>query len=360
MNLDDRGRHAAAGIRRAVGEPATTSEVDSDPFERFEQARRARSRNRRIANGVVAIAVAAVAIVIVVSTFTPMRRPAPAAATLPPGTILYGEWDERVSRARWFTVRTDGTGRADLHLQASCAEWFPDGETILITNDAEFTADTPLRPAVIDADGSNLRPLDGTADRDLNLGCGDVSPDGSRIVLEGFTDTDSERNGIYSVRASDGGDLVRLTSGFDAYPQYSPDGGRVVFMRTRPGIQPDGAGALFVVDAEGGRPDRITPWGSAFLDQGWSPTGEWIAFQRPYGQLFLVRPDGTDLHRVDVSLPQGSGARNPSWSPDGAWIVFSVQRAEGATVWAVRPDGSSLQRVTTSSGADQTLPDWSP
>jgi TolB protein len=303
--------------------------------------------------------VAVVAIAVVVSTLTPSERPTPVAATLPPGTILVGEWDQRISQARWFTVRTDGTGRSDLHLIASCAEWFPNGDTILITDDAAFTPESPLRPAVVDADGSNLRPLDAIEDPGLNLGCGDVSPDGRRIVVEGFNDAETERQGIYSMRASDGGDLVRLTSGFDAYPQFSPDGTHVVFLRTKPGVQPDGAGALFVVDVSGGRADRITPWGTAFLDQGWSPTGEWIVFQRPYGQLFLIRPDGTDLHRVPVRLPQGAGARSPSWSPDGEWIVLSMQRANGATIWATRVDGSDLRPVTTSRGVDETLPDWS-
>lgn len=358
MNLNERGRRAAAGIRRAVGAPAAAWETDTDPFERFERARRAQRRNQRVASGVVGIAVAVIAIIFVVSTLRLSTGPAPATGTLPPGTILYGEWDQRLTQAHWFTVRTDGTNRTDLHLVASCAEWFPGGDAILITNDAEFTSESPLRPAVVDPDGSNLRPLDGTDDPGLNLGCGDVSPGGRRIVLEGFTDTDSARNGIYSVRASDGGDLVRLTSGLDTYPQYSPDGTQVVFMRTKPGIQPDGAGALFVVDADGGPVHRITPWGTAFLDQGWSPTGEWIVFQRPYGQLVLVRPDGTDLHRVQLELPRGAGARSPSWSPDGEWIVFSVQQTRGATIWAVRPDDSDVQQVTTSSGVDETLPDW--
>lgn len=117
-------------------------------------------------------------------------------------------------------------------------------------------------------------------------------------------------------------------------------------MRTGPGIQPDGAGALFVVGVDGGRPVRITPWGASFLDCAWSPDGEWIVFQRPYGQLFLVHPDGSGLHRIPLELPQGAGARTPSWSPDGQWIVFSMYQARGATIWAVRPDGSDQQQVT--------------
>ena len=102
--------------------------------------------------------------------------------------------------------------------------WFPDRDRILVTNDADFTSTSPLRPAVIEPDGSDLRPLDAVDDPDLNLGCGSVSPDGTRIVLEGFNDEDTRRNGIYTVRASDGGGLVRLTSGYDGPPSYSPDG----------------------------------------------------------------------------------------------------------------------------------------
>jgi Tol biopolymer transport system component len=358
MNLDERGRRAAGGIRRAVGQPGAAWEADADPLERFERTRRARHRGQRVASGVVAIAVAAVATVFVVTTLTPSDEGAPATGTLPPGTILYGEWDQRAALAHWYTIATDGSQRTDLGINASCAGWFPDGSRILVTNDADFTTASPLRPAVIDPSGSNLRPLDAVDDSDLNLGCGDVSPDGTRIVLEGFNDEDTRRNGIYTVRASDGGGLVRLTSGFDGPPAYSPDSSQVVFMRTRPGIQPDGAGALFVVDAGGGRPVRITPWGTSFLDHAWSPDGQWIVFQRPYGQLFLVHPDGSGLHRIALELPQGAGARTPSWSPDGEWIVFSMQETRGATIWAVRPDGSDLQPVTTSRGVDATSPDW--
>jgi len=358
MNLDERGRRAAGEIRRAVGAPGAASHADADPLDRFERARRARRNAQRAASGAVAIAIFAGAMVFLVSALTPGDERAPSTGALPPGTILYGEWDQQTSLAHWYTVTTDGSQRTDLGIDASCAVWFPDGDRILVTNDADFTRTSPLRPAVIDPDGSNLRPLDAVDDPDLNLGCGSVSPDGTRIVLEGFNDEDTARNGIYMVRASDGGDLVRLTSGFDGPPSYSPDGSQVVFMRTRPGIQPDGAGALFVVDANGGRPVRITPWGGSFLDNAWSPDAEWIVFQRPYGLLFLVHPDGSGLHRIPLELPQGAGARAASWSPDGEWILFSLQEARGATIWAVRPDGSGLRPVTTSRGVDAISPSW--
>ena len=306
MSLDERARRAAGDVRREVGDPEFHPPRERDPYERFEHALSRKTRNQRIGAVLVAAAIAVVGIVFVTRAIGSDRSAVPATPRVPDGTILFGEWDQRISQARWFTVSTDGSNPHDLGIVASCASWFPDGDRILITNDADRGPGNPLRPAVIRPDGSGLHALDATEDPGLELGCGDVSPDGSRIALEGFNEQgDSTRGGIYTVRASDGGDLERLTTGLDGPPEYSPDGTEVVFMRTKPGVQPDGAGALFVVGADGSGLRRITPWGSAFLDRAWSPDGRWIAFQRPYGQLYLVHPDGTELHRVPVDLPQG-------------------------------------------------------
>jgi WD40 repeat protein len=359
MSLDERARRAAGDIRREVGDPEAFVPAGEDPFERFERSLARKTRNQRIGAIVVAAAVAVLGILFVTRAIGPDRSAVPATPRLPGGTILYGEWDQRISQARWFTVGPDGSSPRDLGVVASCASWFSDGSRILITNDADRGPGTPLRPATIRPDGSGLHILDATRDPDLELGCGDISPDGSRIAVEGFNEQgDTTRNGIYTVRASDGGDLERVTSGLDGTPEYSPNGGQLVFMRTKAGVQPDGAGALFVVGTDGSGLRRITPWGSSFLDRAWSPDGRWIAFQRPYGELYLVRPNGSGLHEIPVDLPPGAGARQPSWSPDGDWIVFALVRDGASDIYAVRPDGTGLTRVTTSNGADQTSPDW--
>jgi Tol biopolymer transport system component len=258
-------------------------------------------------------------------------------------------------------VRPNGTGTHSLGIVATCANWFPNGSKILFTNDA---AAGPLRPATINPDGSGLHALDATHDPHLNLGCGGVSPDGTRLVLEGFpNDANHPRvDGIYTVRSSDGGGLVRLTrspvQGEDAYPRFSPDGRQVVFQRTTASSSPNGAGALFVVNSDGTGLRRITPWGFAFDDENWSPDGRWIAFQRPYGVLYLVHPDGTGLHRIPLTLPAGSGAVNPVWSADGSWLAFSLPRNGEANIWIVHPDGSGLTQVTHAAGVEEQVPDW--
>jgi dipeptidyl aminopeptidase/acylaminoacyl peptidase len=362
MRLDDRARRSADELRRVVGA------LDAvDPTARVERFYRNRARTllrQRVAAGLMAAVIGVAAMLLVVQALGPTREETKASPHLPNGSILYGRWDADRQHSSWFTVRPDGTGTRDLGVVATCAQWWPDGSKILITNDAAFGPGSPLRPATIDPDGTHLKALDATKDDALNLGCGDVSPDGRRLVLEGFNERRREVNGLYTVSATDGGDLARLTHSLpgssDAYPQYSPDGTQVGFFRTKEGVSPQGSGALFVVNIDGSGVRRITPWGSAFLTQSWSPDGSWIAFQRPYGELTLVHPDGTGLHQLPVELPPGSGIANPSWSPDGTMIVLSLERDGHANIFLVRPDGTGLLQVTHDVAVDAQTPDWGP
>ncbi len=349
--FEDRARRAAEGVRRAV----SASERGVDPLERFDRYRHTKRRNQRIRAGVLALGLAVAAVVFAVRSFGSNQRTRP--ATSPPvGLILYGEWNANLQQARWLTVRSDGSGVMNLGVVATCADWFPDARRILITDDAAVAAGQPLRPAVVNPDGTGRRALGAATDPHLNLGCGDVSPDASRIVLEGFGRRGMQ--GIYSVRASDGGGLVRLTHSHDGYPRYSPDGGQVVFLRTKAGVTPSGAGALFVANADGTGARRIVPWGFAFLFYDWSPDGRWIAFERPYGKLYLVHPDGTGVHQIPLRLPPGTGAANPSWSPDGHWIAFALRRAGRSEIYAVHADGTGLQKVVGPPGVEAQAPDW--
>jgi Tol biopolymer transport system component len=357
MSIDRRGDRAGADFRRAVDEWGS-SQPDRRSFDGFERSRARRLRNRRIAAGVVAATVTALSVVLVARAFGPVDgRPASPAG--PRGVILYGDWDAELQQGRWYAVRPDGSAPRDLGLTATCAVWFPDGSAILTTDDASAATGHRLRPAVVDPDGSNLRRLDAVRNRDLNLGCGDVSPDGTTIAVEGFgQEGHPELDGIYTIDASDGGSLERLLAGQVATPWYSPDGSRLSYFDDKEGVSPTGSGALFVMRADGTDRVRITPWGFAFDDHAWSPDGRWIVFQRPFGQLYLVRPDGSGLHRIPLELPPGTGALNPSWSPDGVWIAFSLQRDDSAEIALVRPDGTGLRMVPTAVGEQQQRPNW--
>jgi Tol biopolymer transport system component len=358
MNLDDRGRAAADDLRRAF--TSTERFGAGVELERLHDERLRRARHQRWRAGLVAAAITIVAIVLLASVLRDRSASVPA-NPVAMGTVLYGRWNPKAEHARWFTSNIDGSDVRDLGVTTTCARWVPGGTDILITNDEAFSPDHPLRPAIVHADGSGKRPLEATRDPSFNLGCGDVSPDGRSIVVEGFT-ADGSQNGIYLVRASDGGGLRVVSESAPGEsigdPIFSPDGTRIAFFRTKAAFGPQGAGALFTVDVDGSNLRRITPWGGAFMDQSWSPDGQWIIYQRPYGVLTMVHPDGSGPHDVPLTLPPGSGAQNPSGSPDGAWIVFSLAHDGTANIYIVRPDGTSLTRVTTAPSVDEQHPVW--
>jgi Tol biopolymer transport system component len=76
-----------------------------------------------------------------------------------------------------------------------------------------------------------------------------------------------------------------------------------------------------------------------------SPDGEWIAFYsltQPEGQVFVSRPDGSDLRQ----LTKDASDRLPRWPPDGRWLSFFSDRSGTLEVWRIRPDGSGLQQLS--------------
>jgi Tol biopolymer transport system component len=106
--------------------------------------------------------------------------------------------------------------------------------------------------------------------------------------------------------------------------------------------------------------------GPAQNDRGSEAIGS-IAFMRP-GQigeydLWVVRPNGSRLHRLTVSPPQRSDY-NPDWSPDGSRVIFErrVLDGTGDALYTVRRDGAGLHRLTNCDGDcwSDNEPDWSP
>ena len=221
-------------------------------------------------------------------------------------------------------------------------------------------SDDHLFVGLVDPDGSNYVQFD-NPDPTLELDCHAWSPDGLRLACSGFDGTDVSRNGIYTVRSSDGGDLTRVTTspdgGHDDPSDYSPDGQQIVF--TREGIEDEADRTLMIVNVDGSGARALS---DRRLGPGrWSPDGKTILSDlgEEGESLLLVPVDGGEIRPIEIVSDDLRSAFSGSWSPDGEWIVFSGRASISVDLWIVRVDGTNLHQVTdTPMGQWEEFADW--
>ena len=297
----------------------------------------------------------------------------------PNGRIAFERFDPTLGHMVTYTANPDGSHQQQLYFGGMSAfpDWSPDGSQVSIGTPCADGTET-CAATIVDPDSGAFRQFK-WPDPTLETDCGHWSPDGQRLACVGFGVTDPSRNGIYTIRSVDGGGLTRVTSnpgGEDGPGDYSPDGTRMVFLRSNE----SGPVGLFVVKLNGSGLRQITPpgfipdatEGGDAQSQSWSPSGNKILFVSridPSHRLaiWVVNADGSGLHQVPImpacggafSDPRSVSCFQPGWSPDGTTIVFTRITANGTqqNIYTVNADGSGLTRVTTSGFSGQDA-DW--
>jgi Tol biopolymer transport system component len=133
-------------------------------------------------------------------------------------------------------------------------------------------------------------------------------------------------------------------------PSWSPDGGRIAYLRRDIS---DGPYGIYVMNADGSAQTRIST--ETFPPGSWSPDGTRIVFKcriegNNYDELCTMRSDGSDVTRLTFNEAYES---EPTWSPDGKQIAYSG--TPGASVRRIDADGTN--DVSLGAGS---RPDWSP
>ena len=164
-----------------------------------------------------------------------------------------------------------------------------------------------------------------------------------RIV---FTSRRDRNNEIY-VMDADGGNQENLTNhpAYDATPDWSPDGRKIVFVSTRDG----GVSQIHIMNADGKNVIRLTDGQGGKRDPAWSPNGRKIAFtvsadliNNWVHHIAVMDADGRNREKLEDQ------ASEPSWSPDGKQIAFVSSRDDRMTheIYVIDADGQGMKRVT--------------
>ena len=301
------------------------TEPDLDSWKKQEDKQRRSARNRKI--GAVAVAVAAV---VVIGLFALASKPEPNHVTVtnPPSTVPFNTTPpigvQFVAPDGTAVRQFPGNHDGDTSFQLS-----PDGSVLAYMNDGFVHT--------VSVDGTNDQTL--TANGNTNSGDAmdhvSWTVDGSELVY-------AYSHNIYVMNADGSGQrqITHAPGGLgDFYPVVSPDGSTIAYWEGSPTGQdggPDDA-EIYTVPLTGGSPTRLTHNMYSNIEPAWSPDGTKIAYWDG-GDLFVMRADGRDQHRV-ASV---GGSWAPAWSPDGkqiAFVFYTGRHAPG--------DGSPIMQLRT-------------
>jgi Tol biopolymer transport system component len=227
---------------------------------------------------------------------------------------------------------------------------------ILVVSDSEGKLVNPGAPiSIMNADGTNKRRL--FRDETGMAFAPSWSPDGKWIAfgVGGFFKSRDERSAKIMMIHPDGSGTTDLTDGKSnaGFPSWSPDGKRIVYRVW--GARDRG---LRVLDLSDKSVKTLTTGNDNF--PAWSPSGDRIAFTRSENgeyDIFVIRPDGTDLKRLTNSPGNDAHA---NWSPDGKSLLWSSARngfkdeaplydnspQPYAEIFIMNADGSSQRSLT--------------
>lgn len=208
--------------------------------------------------------------------------------------------------------------------------WSPDGKQIAVGVglfsaflDFEIGNKKPADPvnggaqvAILNADGSGFHFVTSGPNNNAFASFG---PDGKHLV---YRTSGPEGDGLRILNLEDHA-VTKLTEDYDNFPLWSPRGDLLTFMR-----RIDGNFEIMTIHPDGTDLKQLTFTKGNEAHMAWSPDGERILFTssrmgfkdealltgnpQPYGEIFVMRKDGTDVEQLTDDQWEEGG---PAWQP---------------------------------------------
>lgn len=253
-----------------------------------------------------------------------------------------------VSAGVWLLVLASCGGSAriteptlSIPASDSAPSWSPDGRLIAFAH----TAGT-----VESADRAGIYVIDVQGGAPVQILRGSYSypswsPDGRHLVISG--------GGVHTITAT-GDSLTRLTSALGYAAKWSPDGQTIAYQF----YDEHQVYRLWLMARDGSDARCLNPTGEvSWFEPEWSPDGGSLLHVRSGGglaqpQMFKMNVDGSGAMPMAVDPFE---ARYPACSADGLSIAWGSARGDSAELWVMGSDCLGARKLTNG-----WWPVWSP
>ena len=259
-------------------------------------------------------------------------------------------------------VRDSALGVSDVYVLALSSDLHPAGEPHRLTSWNRFVTSpawTPDGSEIIAASGNRRTchlwrlPVSGSAPPRVLEFAGDhadfaaVSRTGRLAYSESSLDSNIWRAELSGAAGTSGRpERFIASTRLDSFPQYSPDGKRILYLSDR-----GGSLEVWVSNQDGSNPMQVTSMnGPAVGAPHWSPDGENIIFDSNRAgrwDVYVISAAGGAPKRLtDHPADDACG----SWSRDGRWIYFMSTRSGDPQIWKMPAGGGPAVQMTKRGG----------
>ena len=193
------------------------------------------------------------------------------------------------------------------------------------------------------------------------------SPDGKRIAYIGDRDKFQDLYVVDAGKAQTPRKLTQETNEWDEArwaPTWSPDSKQIAFVSSKSDYFADD---LWLINIDGGAPEKLTSTITVMTDPQWSPDGKYIAMNAVERQefwfddasdIYLLQMSGRNLHKLkmDQYVTDLNGAIHMDWGPDSRTLYFRFNVHGDMNIWAVNVEGNGVTtQVTNGEGVVHAL-----